>query len=47
VSIPAVILKNYDPNWEVHFEKEKNKILSTFSNKMIQIEHIGSKRISI
>ncbi|QKE75893.1 GrpB family protein [Arthrobacter citreus] len=39
------MLKNYDPNWELQFEEEKGKILSVISDKLIQIEHIGSTSV--
>lgn len=40
-----VLIKNYDPNWELQFEEEKGKILSAIPQKIIQIEHIGSTSI--
>ncbi|PEL08143.1 GrpB family protein [Bacillus sp. AFS017336] len=42
---PNVILKNYDPNWELQFEEEKRKVLSVLSGQQIQIEHIGSTSV--
>ncbi|WP_088012387.1 GrpB family protein [Gottfriedia acidiceleris] len=40
-----VLIKNYDPNWELQFEEEKGKILSVIPKKIIQIEHIGCTSI--
>ncbi|WP_129689832.1 GrpB family protein [Gottfriedia acidiceleris] len=40
-----VLIKNYDPNWELQFEEEKEKILSALPKKIIHIEHIGSTSI--
>ena len=40
-----VLIKNYDPNRELQFEEEKEKILSVISDKLIQIEHIGSTSV--
>jgi GrpB-like predicted nucleotidyltransferase (UPF0157 family) len=40
-----VLIKNYDPIWELQFEEEKGKILSAIPKKIIHIEHIGSTSI--
>lgn len=40
-----VILEEYNPNWEIEFEKEKNNLKSIFRDVAISIEHVGSTSI--
>lgn len=42
---PNVVIKDYNPDWEIQFEYEKDSILSVVSNKALKIEHIGSTSI--
>ncbi len=39
---PAVAIVDYDPNWPVMFQKEKDLILSKIGNYIVAFEHIGS-----
>lgn len=36
---------DYDPNWPKEFEAEKQRLLATFGNEILAIEHIGSTSI--
>ncbi len=40
-----VLLSNYNEQWPVLFEKERELLIKTISNKNVQIEHIGSTSI--
>ncbi|MFB1049404.1 GrpB family protein [Paraliobacillus sp. JSM ZJ581] len=42
---PVVNLSEYDPNWPLQFENEKNRINEAIGNEIIGIEHIGSTSI--
>jgi GrpB-like predicted nucleotidyltransferase (UPF0157 family) len=41
----TVQLRPYDPHWVVEFEKEKQKLLDVFGDKIIGIEHVGSTAV--
>jgi len=40
-----VLLTNYNEQWPVLFEKERELLIRTINNKNVQIEHIGSTSI--
>jgi GrpB-like predicted nucleotidyltransferase (UPF0157 family) len=40
-----VLLSDYNEQWPVLFEKERELLIETISNKNVQIEHIGSTSI--
>jgi len=40
-----VLLSDYNGQWPVLFEKERELLIETISNKNVQIEHIGSTSI--
>ena len=41
----TVKVVDYDPNWPQEFEAEKQRLIDTFGNKVLAIEHIGSTSI--
>lgn len=41
----TVQLQPYDPHWSLEFEKEKQKLLDMFGEKIIAMEHIGSTAV--
>ena len=41
----TVKVVDYDPNWPKEFELEKQRLLETFGDKILAIEHIGSTSI--
>jgi GrpB-like predicted nucleotidyltransferase (UPF0157 family) len=41
---PIVVL-DYDPQWPVLFEKEKEAIIAALGNRFLMIEHIGSTAV--
>ncbi len=40
-----VLLVNYDKEWELLFNQEKQKILEVFEGHNIQVHHIGSTAV--
>ena len=40
-----VTLRGYDPSWPTMFEAERERLLSLFPGKFIDIEHIGSTAV--
>jgi GrpB-like predicted nucleotidyltransferase (UPF0157 family) len=44
LKVPVEIV-DYDPEWPVLFEKEKNRILSVIGKKVIAVEHVGSTSV--
>lgn len=40
-----VVINKYDPNWEVEFQLEHEKIFTLLSKKKVFIEHIGSTSV--
>ncbi|WP_347549915.1 GrpB family protein [Pseudalkalibacillus hwajinpoensis] len=43
---PIVTLKEYNPEWKLQFEDEKNRIIGVLRKKVIGIEHFGSTSIT-
>jgi len=41
----TVKVVDYDPNWPQEFEAEKQRLIDTFGNEVLAIEHIGSTSI--
>ncbi len=41
----TIILKPYDENWPVLFEREKQRISTILKDKALMIEHIGSTSV--
>ena len=41
----TIVLKPYDENWPVLFEREKQRISTILKNKALMIEHIGSTSV--
>lgn len=41
----TVRLVKYNPNWSKEFEVEKQRLIDTFGNKILTIEHMGSTSI--
>ncbi|WP_145048181.1 GrpB family protein [Paenibacillus xylanexedens] len=41
-----VNISEYNPDWNIEFEEEKNKILHALSSLEVVIEHIGSTSVS-
>jgi GrpB-like predicted nucleotidyltransferase (UPF0157 family) len=41
----TVKIEDYDPNWPKEFEVEQQRLLETFGDKILAIEHIGSTSI--
>lgn len=41
----TVKVVDYDPNWSKEFKAEKQRLLATFGDKILAIEHIGSTSI--
>jgi len=40
-----VIIVDYDPDWPVLYEKEKQRILEAVGERILGIEHIGSTAV--
>ncbi|MDQ0218737.1 GrpB-like predicted nucleotidyltransferase (UPF0157 family) [Peribacillus cavernae] len=45
MTMPVVGLESYNPDWDVQFEIEKERISHVIGNEMIRIEHIGSTSV--
>lgn len=41
----TVKVVDYDPNWQKEFEAEKQRLIETFGDRILAIEHIGSTSI--
>lgn len=41
----SITLVEYDPHWPETFEREAGRIRSILSNKVLQIEHVGSTSV--
>ncbi|HET6747061.1 MAG TPA: GrpB family protein [Candidatus Saccharimonadales bacterium] len=41
----TVRLQAYDPNWAIEFERERQRLLDVFGDRLIAIEHIGSTSV--
>ena len=41
----TIVLKPYDENWSVLFEREKQRISTILKDKALMIEHIGSTSV--
>jgi len=41
----SVIIEAYNPEWAIEFQREAKKINNIFSEKIIDIEHIGSTSV--
>jgi len=39
------VVVDYDPQWPVLFEQEKEEIITALSNRVLMIEHIGSTAV--
>jgi GrpB-like predicted nucleotidyltransferase (UPF0157 family) len=40
-----IIVVDYNGNWSIHYEQEKNKILKALGDTVIDIQHIGSTSV--
>jgi GrpB-like predicted nucleotidyltransferase (UPF0157 family) len=40
-----MVLVDYNANWPILFEEEKNRVLSLIGNKVLAVEHIGSTAV--
>ena len=40
-----IIVVDYDPQWPILFEKEKEAILAALRNRFLMVEHIGSTAV--
>ena len=45
MSLPRVIIVEYDPQWAILFEEEKRRVLEVIGHKVLAVEHIGSTAI--
>ena len=41
----TIVLKHYDENWSILFEREKQRISTILKDKALMIEHIGSTSV--
>ena len=41
----SIIIMDYDSQWPILYEEEKNRILNVIGNKIMAIEHIGSTAV--
>jgi GrpB-like predicted nucleotidyltransferase (UPF0157 family) len=40
-----IVVVDYDPQWPVMFEKEKEAIIAALGNRFLMVEHIGSTAV--
>lgn len=40
-----IVIADYDPQWPVLYEEEKNQILEAVGHKILAIEHVGSTAV--
>ncbi len=45
VTLPEIIIAEYDPGWPKAFRRERARILKTLGDAIVSVEHIGSTAV--